>query len=115
MNTYEMPFKAITIVPDVDLTTHRYKFVTVKSNGKGILATAAGQAIGILQDPCNVDEPANTMIHGVSFVIFEGAVASGDEIEVGTDGKAKKLAAGKSVGICMVGGADGDIGSVLIK
>lgn len=112
---YEMPVKCLTLVPAVDLTEARYTFVTADTNGNGIAATAGGPAVGILQEPNDVGQPAQVMFAGVSFVIFDGAVASGAAVEVGTGSKAKTHGTGTVVGIAMVGGADGDIGCVLLK
>lgn len=116
---YEMPVKSLTIVPAVDLTAQRYTFVHLNTDGKGVVATAKGESVGVLQEPNGVDQPANTMFAGISFVYFDGAVASGQEVEVGTGGKAKAHVPGTDTGIvkgiCMVGGADGDIGCILLK
>ena len=115
MGAFQQPYKSMTVIPGVDLQAHRHKFVHLNANGKGILAAAGGATVGILQEPNDVDQPANVMIDGISFVYFDGAVAPGDEVEVGLEGRAKKLSTGKKAGICIVGGADGEVGSVLIK
>jgi hypothetical protein len=112
---FEMPVKALTINPAVDFSEKRYRFVTLDSNGNGIIAPAGKAAIGVIQEPNNVNQPANVMFQGISFIVFDGTVASGAEVEVGTDGKAKTRSTGTLAGIAIVGGADGDIGCVLIK
>lgn len=112
---YEMPFKSITLVPKVDMTANRYAFVTVDATGKAVIATAAGNAIGALQDPNNIDQPANVMVSGVTFAVADGTIAAGDVIEVGALGKAKKHSSGTVVGIALVGGASGAVVSVLLK
>ena len=115
MGAYEMPFKRITLIPKVDLTAKRYCAVTVDSTGKAILPAAKAAIVGILQEPNNVDQPAQVMVSGVSFVILKGAVAAGAEVEVTADGTVQTLTDGKAVGICLVGGADGAIGSILLN
>ena len=114
MNAYEMPFSRLTLVPAVDFKDKRYTLVTVNAEGKGISAVAGGAAVGVIQEPNNVNEPAQVITDGVSFVVLGGDVAAGAEVEVGADGKAITLATGKAVGICLVGGAAGDIGSILL-
>ncbi|MNU72330.1 hypothetical protein D3C71_617860 [compost metagenome] len=112
---FEQPWKNITGNPAIDFTTKRYTFVNYNANGDVTTAAAAGTAIGIIQEPNKINEPAQVMVHGVSFVVLGGTVAGGEEVEIGADGKMVKLAAGKAVGICAVGGVSGDIGSVLLK
>jgi hypothetical protein len=118
---YEMPVKNLTLIPAVDLTAARYKFVFLDANGNGVLATAGGLTIGVLQEPNDVDQPARVMFSGISFIYLDGVVPNGSPVEVGANGKAKAHVVGTStgtiVGIAVVGGSDaaGTIGSVLIK
>ncbi len=115
MKAYEMPFKAITLVPSADLTDYRYRLVNVDSDGAAVLATANGNAIGVLQEGAEVGAPANVMVDGISFVTLEGTVNAGDVVQVGTAGAAKAATTGVAVGVCLVGGTDGATGSILIR
>ncbi|MNM08211.1 hypothetical protein D3C81_182770 [compost metagenome] len=112
---FEQSWKNITGNPAIDFKDKRYTFVNYNANGDVIAATAAGTAIGIIQEPNNINEPAQVMVHGVSFVLLGGTVAGGDEVEIGAGGEMVKATTGKVVGICAVGGVSGDIGSVLLK
>lgn len=121
MNAYQMPFKAITLVPGEDFSAKRYALVTVGADGRAVTATAKNAAIGIIQEDNGVDQPSNVMVSGVSFVKFDGPVAAGDPVSVGAGGAAKKATIttgtpdGVIVGICLVGGAAGEIGSIILK
>ena len=110
-----MPFKSITLIPGADLAEKRYHFVTVNAGGKGVVAGAGVKAVGVLQEPNNIDQPAQVMVSGVSFVKLGGIVAAGDPISIDADGKAvKTVTTATVVGVALVGGAAGAIGSVLI-
>ena len=115
MPAYEQVWKSITGVPGENFANKRYTFVNLDSSEKLVTASAGEIAIGVIQEPNNVGEPAQVVVHGVSFVQLGGTVAAGAEVEVGADGTAVALATGKAVGICVVGGGAGDIGSVLLK
>lgn len=129
MQAYQMPFKNITIVPKATWAERRYHFVTLDDDGGGIVAAAGKNAIGVAQEPNGIGEPTTVMVQGVSFVVLGGTVEPGDEVSVGTNGVAVKATAQtqatdspfavtpatKVVGICMVGGGEGAIGSVLLK
>lgn len=112
---FEQAWKNITGNPAIDFKDKRYTFVNYDANGNVVAATAAGTTIGVIQEPNNINQPAQVMVHGVSFITLGGTVAAGEEVEVGAAGKMVKLATGKAVGICAVGGVSGDIGSVLLK
>jgi hypothetical protein len=52
-----------------------------------------------------------TVVRGNSRVVYvaaAGAIAAGDEVEVGSGGKAKKHASGTAVGYAVTGASDGD-------
>jgi hypothetical protein len=126
---YEMPFKNITVTKPAatDFSAARYKFVTINSSGEAVLAGAGIVPIGVLQQPGEVDKgpmdlPA--MVAGVSFIIIgTGGLASGDDVSTGASGVAVKATAAvlattlatPVVGKCMVGGAAGEIGCILLK
>jgi hypothetical protein len=116
MKAFKQVWKSLTGVPAVSFADKRYTFVNYDANGKIVTATAAGVSVGIIEEPNGIDEPAQVIASGFSFVVFGGAVASGQEVEVGANGRAVVLAGGRSAGIAAVGGAAaGDIGTVLLK
>lgn len=112
---FQQPYKYTTLVPKVDLTTHRYKAVSIDTTGDAILAVAGSVIVGINQGTDDIGEPAQIMTDGISFYVSVGATAAGEELEVGANGALQTLAAGKSVGICLVGAADGAIGCFIMK
>ena len=118
---YEMPFKNITLTKPaaLDLSAARYRFVTVDANGDIALAGAGTTPVGVLQQPGEKDKgPMDlpVMVAGISFAELGGTVAIGDDVSIGADGVAiKTVAPAVIVGKCMIGGAVGDVGSVLLK
>lgn len=115
IKAYEIPGKSITLVPTDSFEGKRYTLVTVGTNGELVTATAAGNAVGVLQTPGIAGEPCRVMIDGVSFVKLGGTVANGAAVEVGPNGTVVTADTGKVVGIALVGGAANDIGCILIK
>jgi hypothetical protein len=115
IKAYEMPFKAITLVAAADVSGKRYRFATCDATGALKIAGAGERAMGVLQTPGIDKEPCNVMTDGVSFIRFGGIVAAGQEVQSDANGDAIVLATGKSNGVCLVGGASGAIGSILIK
>lgn len=113
---YEMPFGRITMVPAIDFKDARYTLVNFNADGKAIHAVGGKNAVGVIQEPNNINEPAQVTTHGISFVILGATAKAGDNLSVGTDGKAIPVDADTAVvGICVVGGEAGDIGSILLK
>lgn len=113
---YELPKVSITVVAEVDFTDKRYTFVNINSNTNLVQASAGGVAIGVIQTPGIIDEPCNVMTTGVSFIKLGGNVAAGSKLSVGTDGTAvEATAATEVIGVCVVGGVAGEIGSILLR
>lgn len=112
---YKQVWKSITGVPAENFAGKRYTFVTYNSEGKIIPAAAGGIAIGVLEEPNDVDQPAQVVAQGFMFVKLGAALEPGVEVQVGDNGTAVALADGKSVGILHVGGTAGSIGTVLLK
>lgn len=123
-----MPFKAITLVPIIDLSAKLYTFVNTDATGDCVSAAPGASAVGVLQTPGIAKEPCNVMVAGVSFIVLDTAVAAGESISVGASNGAAKataaiqgsptvtgIAGTEIIGICLVGGAIGDTGSILLK
>lgn len=115
MGAFEQPWKTLTGVPAVDFATKRYTAVTYDTAGKVVTPAVGKNIIGVIQEPNNVDEPAQVVAQGFSFAIFGGTVATGADVEVGADGTFVTATTGTVVGIAAVGGVAGDIGTVLLK
>lgn len=115
MNAYEAIKRNLTGTAKVDLTGARFLAVKRDTDGLMIKAGAGEKALGILQDAVDVNEIGAITVAGVSYCVFGATVAVGAEVEVDANGKLIPLAAGKSIGICEVGGDADEIGCVLLK
>ena len=100
---------------NADLSAKQYYGVKVASN-KIALAGAGVQCLGVLQDKPNADGVAGVVAFGgVSKIALGGTVTSGQMIA--TDSAGKWVAAASAdiaCGICITGGASGEIGNALI-
>lgn len=94
----------MTVLATADIAKHRY----VGFDGKA--AVAGKKALGITEIEAVKDEAASINTHGALLVQAGGVIAAGDEVEVGTDGKAIKKAAGIGCGFAIdPAAADGDL------
>ncbi|MEN8721863.1 MAG: capsid cement protein [Alphaproteobacteria bacterium] len=81
----------------------------------GTVAGAGEAIVGLAQRDAENNVVGVTVV-GLAVGTAGAAIAIGDELEVGADGKLVPLAAGVSVGIAMeAAAADGDKFSVLLK
>jgi len=110
---FSQVWKSITGMPAAQLT--RYTFVKYDANGDVTTAGAGEAAVGVTYEPNGVGEPAQVVASGFAFITLGGTVAAGAEVESDAAGKAVTLATGKSLGVLAVGGAAGDIGTILLK
>ena len=115
VKAYQMPFKAITLVAGADLSDKRYHAIAVNSNGEGVLATATTAGIGLLQNGVKSGQPATVLTDGAGYCIFGATVAAGQEVQADANGKIVPLASGKKIGVCLVGGESGSIGTIILK
>lgn len=114
-HAYEIPGTRITLTPNADFSDKRYTAVKPDASA-GMVACPAGEmAVGILQTPGIAGEPCAVMVTGVTLVTFGDTVAVGDAVEVGTDGKVIKANTGKIIGVCLVGGAADQLGTICLK
>jgi hypothetical protein len=99
-----------------DLSSSQYCAVNVDTSGEAALPSAGGRIIGVLQNDPTAGKEATIQIAGVSKMILAGTVAAGDWVKVDAAGKAvaTAVAGDEVVGICLVGGAVGNTGSVLL-
>lgn len=115
MKAYEQPFNKISLEAGASFAAARYTFVTVNTSGKAIGAVAGGKIVGVVQDTTPAGGAAPITAAGITFIKLGGTVASGALVEVGANGTAITNDAGTAVGICLVGGASGEYGSILLK
>lgn len=106
--------------PGADLTCHATatvvgkRFLKVSGNRTdGNVSVAHADAAGRVCGVSKYDAASGKKVgvhrgnSRVTFVTADGAIAAFVEVEVGTDGKAKTLAAGKAVGYAVTAAADG--------
>ncbi|MNB67108.1 hypothetical protein D3C75_135910 [compost metagenome] len=112
---YQNVWKTLTAIPATSFAGKRYTFVSENAAGEMISTPTGGVPLGITNEPNGPGEPTQVHAEGELFVVLGGTVAIGQGIEVGANGLAVALNTGVRVGTCRVGGAAGDIGTILIK
>lgn len=122
---YEESLKSITLDADASIALytgvpnqpgsaspnigHQYKFVKVTGRHQAGLASAGGQAIGVLQNkPQVLGQAATVGIFGVSVARSGGEIAAGAQVEVDGSGRGIAHDAGVVVGIAIEGAATAD-------
>lgn len=115
---FKQVWKSITGVPAADLATKRYTFVKYDANGKIVSAGAGQRVIGVLEEPNDVDQPAQVVAQGFMYVKLGADLSAGAEVMSDANGAAiaydSSVATNRYVGVLAVGGASGDIGTVLL-
>jgi hypothetical protein len=102
-----------TALAGADLTGKQF-FLAKFSSGKLILATAGTVAFPVLE-PATLNNPVTYGIAGKSKVQYGGTVTAGDKLASDANGKAVTATTGQSVvGIALVSGVSGDIGSMAV-
>ena len=97
-----------------DLTDEQFKFISLNSDGEAVLASAGDLALGVLQHDPDESQASAVRVAGISKVVAGATVGSGEEVEVGADGKAIELDSGNCLGICLEGGDEDEIITVLV-
>lgn len=113
----EQNLDTITLVAGADLSSSQYKFVESNSSGTATVCNTAGEyALGVVQNDPTSGQAATIAVSGVSKVVLGGTVAINDQISTDNSGRAIAATTGhKILGIAIVGGAVGNIGSVLLR
>lgn len=101
-NAYEIPNLRFSLPAGADIP--RRRFVGVNSSGEGVIATAAGSAIGVSMNQTAKGEVLE-IADGIVMVEAGGAITPGAGIEVGTAGKAVTNTGGIGIGIALTGAA----------
>ena len=117
-NAYEANLETRSLPAAADLSTKQYYAVLVNSSGQVALCGDDGEFYGVLQDkPAAAGRAACVAVRGVSRVVLGGTVAQGALVNVDSAGKIVTVATGDrhAVGVCLVGGGAGDIGSIDIR
>lgn len=105
-NAYEIPNLRFSLPAGEDIP--RRRFVGVNSSGEGVIATAAGAAIGVSMNEAATGEVLE-IADGIVMVEAGGAITPGAGIEVGTDGKAVTNTNGVVVGTALTGAASANL------
>lgn len=113
-------WKYITGIPAVDMLDKQYTFVKINNESK-IVTPAAGEGnlvVGVLYEPHKADQPAQVAAHGFAFVKLGANLQAGTLVEPDANGAAVAAgteSGGTPVGVLVVGGNAGEIGTVLLK
>lgn len=107
---------SLSLVANADMSAKQYCAVAVNSAGKAIIADADDQVIGILQNNPGAGQAATVAFGGISKVKFGGTVAAGARVTSNASGEivAATTAGDAVLGVALVGGASGEIGTILV-
>lgn len=103
MNAYEIPNLRFSLPAGEDVA--RRRFVSVNSSSEGVIATAAGSAIGVSMNQA-ADGEVLDIADGIVIVEAGGVIAAGADVEVGANGKAVAKTTGIGVGVAITGATD---------
>lgn len=117
--SYQLLGQVLSLVASVDLSAYIHCAVAVDANGKAALPTAGGFIVGVLTDKQVAGQAVSVQHGGVAQWKLGGTVDEGDRVVVDASGQAvtataQQRADGKVVGICLVGGGSGALGSILL-
>lgn len=106
MNAYQIPNLRFSLPAGGAVA--RRRFVNVNSNGEGVIATAAGAAIGTSMNQAATGEVLE-IADGITIVEAQAAIAAGADVQVGTLGRAVTKTSGIGVGVALTSaGAEGN-------
>lgn len=99
-----------------DLTDKLFHAGVIDSDGKIDVASTAGGAIdGVITMDSPVDRAARLTFVGIEKVALGGTVTYADDLAIDADGKFVVATSGDvAVGRCLLGGASGGVGTMLI-
>lgn len=104
---------ALSLPAAADLRTHQFKLISVDSAGAAALCGAGLAGAFIVGNAPNTGEPAELYDHGFMKVILGATVAAGAKVMSDATGRAiTATATNHVVGICIQGGAVGEVGSI---
>lgn len=115
---HETALQSISLAAGADLSALQYTFVTVNSSGLCVAAAANSLALGVLQNNPVAGEAATVAINGETKIKLGATLAPAAVVEVGATGGKAAAATGAGsyvMGIVTLGGADNEIGSMVLK
>lgn len=108
--------KTLSVTAGADLSAKQYCHVKLSANRTVVAAGNGEKAIGVLQDKPGNTKTGCVAIEGVTKILFGGTVNAGDYVSSAADGTGVVPAAGEVItGICLVGGASGEVGEMILK
>ena len=103
---YEIPGFKFTLVAGADLSALQYHFVKLNSSGQAVPVTAiTDEPVGVLQNDPASGEEAEIMAFGISKLVADSAITTGDELGTSADGQADTIASGTDTTVYKVGKA----------
>ena len=107
----------LSLPTSADMSANQFKIVKLTSTGTALANATDLNQIGVQQDkPAAAGLPSCVAISDVSKVKYGGAVTAGDRLTSDASGLAIVATTGKQVvGIALVSGVSGDIGSMVIS
>lgn len=115
---HETALQSFSATAGADLSALQYTFVTLNSSGQVVAAAANSLAAGVLQNNPLSGEAANVAIGGETKIKLGATLSPGAVVEVGATGGKAAAATGTGsyvMGILTLGGADNEIGSMVIR
>ena len=112
--SWQIPVLPFTRVAAADLTGSQYLAVTLDASSELVLAGAGLTAIGVLQTNPDVGEEGTIEAIGITKMVAGATIAPGDRLELDASSRAIVATTGVVIGICIEGGAIGEIASVLL-
>jgi hypothetical protein len=114
---YESNLDTRSFEAGVDLSAKQYHFVSISSDGQIDPTGDGAAAVGVLQNaPATVGDAAAVATAGTTKIAFGGTVAAGAAVASDAAGKAVVAATGDQIlGIAAIGGASGEIGSIVFE
>lgn len=108
--------KVISIPAGADLSSSTEKVVKLNSSGEVVdMAAITDVPVGILKNSPVTGEPAEIAVNGVSRIWLGATLSPGDLVGSSAAGKAVADAATNyNVGVLLKGGADGEIGEIIL-
>jgi hypothetical protein len=117
MKATEQALKCVGLEAGADLSSKQYYFVKVNTDSQVVVAGDGEAAVGVLQTkPDAAGRAGQVAIGGITKVLIGATLAAGDSVASDGNGKAAPATTGEKVlGTCIVGGAAGEIGSMLFQ
>jgi hypothetical protein len=114
MGAFEIPLFKWTLPAGADLSASQYRGL-VASGANTIVAGAGVRVIGALQNKPTSGQAAEIQTYGITFAELGGTVTAGADVSMDSAGRFVVSSGSAAIlGSCLVGGAVGDIGSVLL-